>query len=87
MRKLILIGEDTENIESQLKNSAQIVRAASMQDAVQKSFENSQSGDFVLLAPACASFDMFNSFEERGKIFKNSVLEISSKFNVQVSKS
>ena len=83
VRKLILIGEDAENIQSQLKNTAEIVRAGSMQDAVQKSFENSQSGDFVLLAPACASFDMFNSFEERGRVFKDSVAEISSKFNVQ----
>ncbi len=74
VRKLVLIGEDADNIESQLKNYAEIVRADSMRDAVRKSFENAESGDAVLLAPACASFDMFNSFEERGKEFKSQVL-------------
>jgi UDP-N-acetylmuramoylalanine--D-glutamate ligase len=83
VRKLILIGEDADNIESQLKNSAEIVRADSMRDAVRKSFENAESGDAVLLAPACASFDMFNSFEERGKEFKAKVFELGSKSNVQ----
>ncbi|HEX8287992.1 MAG TPA: UDP-N-acetylmuramoyl-L-alanine--D-glutamate ligase [Pyrinomonadaceae bacterium] len=83
---IITIGEDAENIENQLKNSAQIVRADSMADAVKKGFEAAESGDSVLLAPACASFDMFSSFEERGKVYKNSVLEIGSKFNVQGSK-
>jgi UDP-N-acetylmuramoylalanine--D-glutamate ligase len=81
-RKLILIGEDADNIESQLKNfAAKIVRADSMSDAVTKSFENAESGDNVLLAPACASFDMFTSFEERGKVFKDSVLRINQKAN------
>lgn len=85
VRCLVLIGEDAANIESQLKNTAEIVRADSMQEAVRKSFDSAEKGDSVLLAPACASFDMFNSFEERGRIFKDSVLEISSKFNVQGS--
>src|SRR5205085_9283444 len=59
VRKLVLIGVDAGNIESQLENSAEIVRADSMADAVQKSFEAAQKGDSDLLAPACASFDMF----------------------------
>ena len=87
VRKLVLIGEDADNIESQLKNYAEIVRADSMRDAIRKSFENAESGDAVLLAPACASFDMFNSFEERGKEFKAKVFELDSKSNVQSSQS
>ncbi len=79
VRKLILIGEDAENIENQLKNHAEIVRADSMKDAAQKGFENAEKGDSVLLAPACASFDMFNSFEERGTVFKSEVLSLNSK--------
>lgn len=79
VRKLILIGEDADNIESQLKNYAEIIRADSMKDAVEKSFENAASGDAVLLAPACASFDMFASYEERGKIFKTEVLNLNSR--------
>ena len=87
VRKLVLIGEDADNIESQLKNYAEIVRADSIPDAVRKSFENAESGDAVLLAPACASFDMFNSYEERGREFKAKVFELGSKSNVQSSKS
>lgn len=77
VRKLILIGEDADNIESQLKNYAEIVRAEDMKDAVEKSYENAERGDAVLLAPACASFDMFKSFEERGTIFKQEVLKLT----------
>jgi UDP-N-acetylmuramoylalanine--D-glutamate ligase len=79
VRKLVLIGEDADNIESQLKSSAEIIRAGSMADAVQKSFENAEKGDSVLLAPACASFDMFKSFEQRGEVFKEEVLNLTEK--------
>lgn len=79
VRKLVLIGEDAANIENQLKNYAEIVRAGSLKDAVRKSFESSERGDAVLLAPACASFDMFKSFEERGTIFKQEVLSLTGK--------
>ncbi len=80
VRKLVLIGEDADNIESQLKNSAEIIRADSMKDAVRQSFENAKSGDSVLLAPACASFDMYKSYEERGKVFKEAVSNQRSVF-------
>ncbi len=79
VRKLVLIGEDAGNIESQLKHAAEIVRAVSMKDAVRKGFENAEKGDSVLLAPACASFDMFKSFEERGRVFKKEVAGLNLK--------
>jgi len=85
VRKLVLIGEDADNIESQLKNYAEIVRADSMPDAVRKSFDNAESGDAVLLAPACASFDMFNSYEERGIFFKNAVESLKPKTQGQTT--
>ncbi len=73
VRRLVVIGEDGNNIESQLSGHAEIVRAGSMEEAVAKSFERAQSSDAVLLAPACASFDMFTSYEERGRAFKAAV--------------
>ena len=73
VRKLVLIGEDADNIEKQLGNYAEVVRAATMQEAVEKSFASAEKGDSVLLAPACASFDMFGSYGERGMVFKSAV--------------
>ncbi len=73
VRSLILIGEDADNIESQLSGHADIIRADSLEDAVAKGFATANRGDAVLLAPACASFDMFKSFEERGEVFKAAV--------------
>ena len=70
---LVLIGEDAENIESQLRGTANIVRAESMDAAAAVALKAANTGDAVLLAPACASFDMFKSFEERGTVFKNAV--------------
>jgi UDP-N-acetylmuramoylalanine--D-glutamate ligase len=76
VRAIVLIGEDADNIESQLKGHSQLIRATTMDDAVARSFEAAEPGDAVLLAPACASFDMFKSFEERGEVFKNDVLKM-----------
>jgi UDP-N-acetylmuramoylalanine--D-glutamate ligase len=79
VRKLVLIGADADNIQTQLEDHAEIVRADTMEDAVRKSFENAERGDSVLLAPACASFDMFKGFEERGDVFKKSVANLNVK--------
>lgn len=79
VRKLILIGDDADNIESQLKRSAEIIRGDSMKDAVRKGFENAEKGDSVLLAPACASFDMFKTYGERGDVFKSEVDGLKTK--------
>jgi len=73
VRKLILIGEDADTIASELGPFAASERATDMSDAVTRAFHSAESGDTVLLAPACASFDMFESFEHRGKVFKEEV--------------
>jgi UDP-N-acetylmuramoylalanine--D-glutamate ligase len=70
VRKLVLIGEDAETIANELGTSAPFERASDMKDAVARSFVAAEKGDVVLLAPACASFDMFESFEHRGRVFK-----------------
>ena len=76
VRRLILIGADADTIERELKDDAVMERAADMNDAVRRAHEASEMGDVVLLAPACASFDMFKSFEHRGQVFKEAVREI-----------
>ena len=73
VRKMILIGEDAKTIEAEIGNAAPYEHAGDMHDAVQKSFAAAKPGDIVLLAPACASFDMFDSFEHRGRAFKEEV--------------
>jgi len=73
VRKLVLIGEDAETIANELGASAPFERASDMKDAVARSYAAAAKGDVVLLAPACASFDMFDSFEHRGKVFKEEV--------------
>ena len=78
-RKLILIGEDAQTIAAELGEFAATELATDMKDAVTISFQSAQSGDIVLLAPACASFDMFDSFEHRGRVFKEEVQSLMSK--------
>jgi UDP-N-acetylmuramoylalanine--D-glutamate ligase len=73
VRKMILIGEDAKMIESEIGNAAPFEHADDMRDAVTRSFAAANEGDVVLLAPACASFDMFESFEHRGRVFKEEV--------------
>jgi UDP-N-acetylmuramoylalanine--D-glutamate ligase len=80
VRSLVLIGEDAPNIEEQLRGVVPIVRAELMGDAVREAFALAESGDAVLLAPACASFDMFGGYEERGRTFKRHVQELSVEF-------
>jgi len=73
VRQLVLIGDDSETIASELGDYASVERASNMRDAVAKSFAAAKPGDVILLAPACASFDMFDSFEHRGKVFKQEI--------------
>jgi UDP-N-acetylmuramoylalanine--D-glutamate ligase len=72
-RALVLIGEDADRIEAELKPFAETLRATDMADAVRLAHGAAEPGDTVLLAPACASFDMFTSFEHRGRVFKEEV--------------
>ena len=68
VRQLVLIGRDAEQIAAACADVKQ-VRARSMVDAVQQSQQLAVDGDVVLLSPACASFDMFDGYEDRGRQF------------------
>jgi UDP-N-acetylmuramoylalanine--D-glutamate ligase len=78
-RKLILIGEDAQTIAGELGEFAPVEFANDMKGAVALSVQSAQPGDIVLLAPACASFDLFDSFEHRGSVFKEEVQSLMSK--------
>ncbi|HVG39630.1 MAG TPA: UDP-N-acetylmuramoyl-L-alanine--D-glutamate ligase [Pyrinomonadaceae bacterium] len=75
-RRVITIGEDAGRIEDELRDAAITERANDLPDAVRRAFAAAQTGDAVLLAPACASFDMFKNYEERGRVFKSAVKEL-----------
>lgn len=68
VRALVLIGRDADMIAASCQRVPQF-RALSMVDAVQQAAGIAQNGDVVLLSPACASFDMFQSYEDRGRQF------------------
>ena len=74
--RLVLIGRDAPVIAAAIKEVVQIEFANSMQDAVSKSFSQASAGDAVLLSPACASFDMFKNYEDRGEQFCAAVLAL-----------
>ncbi|MAZ57960.1 MAG: UDP-N-acetylmuramoyl-L-alanine--D-glutamate ligase [Flavobacteriales bacterium] len=77
VKSIVYLGNNPKKIESAFKSSVQdIVVVNTMKDAVRASYLNADAGDTVLLSPACASFDLFASYEERGHAFKSSVLEI-----------
>ena len=73
VKHLILIGESAEKIGKALSGTTDISRAESMREAVLICRELARAGDVVLLAPACASFDMFENYEHRGRVFKDAV--------------
>jgi UDP-N-acetylmuramoylalanine--D-glutamate ligase len=76
IRHLILIGEDAAKIEAALSGLLPISFGENMHNAVALAADIASAGDIVLLSPACASFDMFRGFEDRGDQFKRCVEEI-----------
>nr|WP_218573222.1 UDP-N-acetylmuramoyl-L-alanine--D-glutamate ligase [Pseudomonas sp. L-22-4S-12] len=68
-RAVVLLGRDAELLAAALGDAAPLVRVATLDEAVQRAASLAETGDAVLLSPACASLDMFKNFEERGRLF------------------
>ena len=77
----LLIGAAAEKIASHLEGAVPLVRAGTLDRAIAEAWSNAKPGDTVLLAPACASFDQFQSFEHRGRVFKELVNGIANGAN------
>jgi UDP-N-acetylmuramoylalanine--D-glutamate ligase len=75
----LLIGEAADKIEPQIVGSVTIERAGTMERAVEIASQAARPGDVVLLAPACASFDQFENYEHRGRVFKSLVRDREDK--------
>lgn len=71
----LLLGEDAERIAAALGNQIPQTRVRDMAEAVSTALQLAQAGDVVLLSPACASFDMFSGYAQRGQVFMQLVQE------------
>ncbi len=87
VKQLVLIGEAAEKIRKALAGTTVIRKAQTIEEAVQLCSRLAERGDVVLLAPACASFDMFKDYEHRGRAFKEAVFGMRNRsgFNADYS--
>jgi UDP-N-acetylmuramoylalanine--D-glutamate ligase len=73
VKRVYTIGAAAAKIESQIQAAAEVDHAETLENAVRRASESAAPGDVILLAPACASFDQFQSYEHRGRVFQESV--------------
>jgi UDP-N-acetylmuramoylalanine--D-glutamate ligase len=84
-RAAVLIGRDAGLIRSALAHTGvPLIDAESMAQAVTLANAHAHAGDAVLMSPACASFDMFDDYEHRARVFVEAVSEIASATGVQM---
>ncbi len=76
VKKIFAIGSSAEKIINYFKNVVEVQKKTSLKDCVESAADQANKGDIVLLSPACASFDMFENYEHRGKIFKKAVMNL-----------
>ena len=77
VKKIYAIGSSAKKIYDYFQNSVSVEIVDSLETSVVKAMEEADNGEVVLLSPACASFDMFDNYEQRGKIFKKVVESLS----------
>jgi UDP-N-acetylmuramoylalanine--D-glutamate ligase len=76
VKAVYTIGSAAEKIERQLHGVVKMVAAGTMQTAVTEAAKAAAAGDVVLLSPACSSFDQFENYEHRGRVFRQLVDEL-----------
>ena len=86
-RAVVLIGRDAEKIAAALNGcDVPLHRAKTMEEAVQKSFSLVQTGDVVLMSPACASFDMFKNYAHRAEVFVAAIRDLQMRVSKNADK-
>jgi UDP-N-acetylmuramoylalanine--D-glutamate ligase len=83
VRRVLLIGEAAGAFEDALGAELECERVGDLEKAVERAASIARSGDVVLLAPACASFDQFENFEDRGCQFKTAVAALEPRKGLQ----
>ncbi len=78
-RAALLIGAAAETIAADIDGAAPLIRSGTLEAAIHSASAKAQPGDVVLLAPACASFDQFENFEHRGRVFKSIVSRLGQR--------
>ena len=77
VRALICLGVDNNKLKTAFEGTIAIIRETqSVRELVRTALQVAQEGDVVLLSPACASFDLFRNYEDRGDQFRKEVLEL-----------
>jgi UDP-N-acetylmuramoylalanine--D-glutamate ligase len=77
VKAIVCMGTDNRKIHEAFGSFVSLmVNTSTAAEAVQAAFHFADKGDVVLLSPACASFDLFKNYEDRGKQFKNAVKEL-----------
>jgi UDP-N-acetylmuramoylalanine--D-glutamate ligase len=76
VKHVLLLGQASDKMAAALKGAAPMTFCQTMEETVQRAHQLAEPGDIVLLAPACASFDMFENYEHRGRVFKEAVQKL-----------
>jgi UDP-N-acetylmuramoylalanine--D-glutamate ligase len=82
-RAVVLIGRDAPMLTRVLEGRVRLLCAKNLHQAVRLAHQTAQSGDVVLLSPACASFDMFTNYMHRGDVFIQAVAELFAEHQVE----
>ena len=86
VKRTLLIGSAAERIAADISGVGEVVHCGDLGKAVREAFQGARSGDTVLLAPACASYDQFQNFEHRGRFYKETILDLAREIEPDIGK-